>query len=410
MRLWTAGVYATAVLVCGLTATNVHADSITTNLFYTTSAGPPNNVSKAVVTLSQDCVFDCPTRLTIGSITPLASLDGADGIIFAPDGNLLIGGQSVGFGGGTNPARVHEITANGFLVGDGILPSGNGAYHLTIGPASDNTFRLALRLLCNSPTGDCGPHYSRFLPLPSPLTGQAADSVNVSGPPGADLRLTGLAFDPVNNTWYYGATPQGSNAGDFGTITFGEGAGEVKLPFVDVCALGGCPAYNLLYDPSSNDIIMDGGSTVAQFDPLTNTIVSSITVPGEQFDGAAVDGNGHLFVASNTGNLLGVDYSSDADHLINGPGAGHVVAPLAADLSGVALPPTVVAAPEPTSIALLGMGLLALCLFRCRPGPRRGSALPQRRELSGDDLRVGDLALEDADVAGKLVHAGDEFR
>jgi hypothetical protein len=92
MRLSNTQVYATAVLVCGLTATNVNADPVTTDLFYTTSAGPPNNVNKAVVTLGQDCVFDCPTRLTIDSITPLASLPGADGIIFTPDGDLLIGG------------------------------------------------------------------------------------------------------------------------------------------------------------------------------------------------------------------------------------------------------------------------------------------------------------------------------
>jgi hypothetical protein len=39
-----------------------------------------------------------------------------------------------------------------------------------------------------------------------------------------------------------------------------------------------------------------------------------------------------------------------------------------------------------------------------------GSTVPQSGELSGDDVLVRDLALQDADVAGELVHAGDEFR
>jgi hypothetical protein len=367
MRLWNTRVYAAVAVAYGLFAINANADPITTNLFYTTTAGPPNNVNRAVVTLSQDCQFTvCTGQLAISGNTPLASLDGADGIVFAPDGNLLIGGQSVGFGGGTDPARVHEISpTTGAFIGDGILPPGNGAYHLALGPASDNTFRLALRVLCNSPTGDCGAHYSRFLPLETPI-GQLAESVDVFGPPGADLRITGMAFDPANNTWYYGATPDGSIAGEFGTITFGEGAGEIKIPFPNVPF----PALGLLFDPSSDDIIMNSGETIAQFDPRTNTIVSSITRTGEQFDGAAVDGKGHLFVASHTGFLLGVDYSNDEGHLINGPGATNAMAPLApleAKLSGIALEPTVVTAPEPASLALLGTALLALGLFHRRP-------------------------------------------
>jgi hypothetical protein len=138
-----------------------------------------------------------------------------------------------------------------------------------------------------------------------------------------------LAFDPANNTHYYGATSDGSTEGQFGTITFGEGAGEMHL------FPGLFPANNLAFDAFSNTIIMSSGPTIAQFDPTADAIVSSITIPGESFEQASVDGNGHLFVVSNTGDLLGVDFDKATHKLINGRGATHAVAFLATDLVGV---------------------------------------------------------------------------
>jgi hypothetical protein len=37
-----------------------------------------------------------------------------------------------------------------------------------------------------------------------------------------------------------------------------------------------------------------------------------------------------------------------------------------------------------------------------------GLLLPQRRELRRDDILIRHVAGEDADVTGKLIHAGDE--
>ncbi len=167
-----------AILACGLFAAGAYAAPVTTSLFYTTIAGPPDNVGVAVVTLSG-------STLAIDSNTALASVNGAAGIVIAPDGNLLIGGQSQGFGGGASPAVLHEITRTGAFVGDGILPPGNGAYHLALGSTTPSG--LFLRALCNAPTGGCGPSFTRFSMSNKPITGQTGISFGMVGPPGADL-------------------------------------------------------------------------------------------------------------------------------------------------------------------------------------------------------------------------------
>src|SRR5947209_8185790 len=73
------------------------------DLFFTRFTGPPNNVDK--VSFSYD-----GTTATLGATVPLASPAGADGIIFSPIGNLLVGGQG---------AAVYEITTAGASVGTG---------------------------------------------------------------------------------------------------------------------------------------------------------------------------------------------------------------------------------------------------------------------------------------------------
>jgi len=344
----------TAVLLCGVCAAAANANPITLELFYTTSAG---NVGTAVVTLNG-------STLTIDSNTPIASLSSAAGIIFAPDGDLLIGG-------GAAPAIITEIAPSGPIGGDrvvgyGILPPGNSAFNLAVGPPNPPNTGTVLRALCN---GDCGSNFTTFFPLSSPISGQMGQSFPVTAAPGqptdAITAITGLAFDPANNMWYYGATPDGTSTGDFGTVTFGEGAGLVRI--ADNLHLK-APAHSVLYDPFSNDIIFDSGDTIDQFDPLTDSIVSSITCVGQQFEEASVDGQGHLFVASSTGDLLGVDYSATPGRLIDGSCAPSELAFLANDLYGVVVAPT----PEPSSIALLGTALLGLTLF----SRRRCPALP----------------------------------
>ena len=67
-----------------------------------------------------------------------------------------------------------------------------------------------------------------------------------------------------------------------------------------------------MYDPLTGDIIIVGLSDVTQIDPKTMTIVSTRDFSSlgiNELDQGSVDGQGHLFVADNSGKLLFIDYS-----------------------------------------------------------------------------------------------------
>lgn len=335
-----------AGLVLGLFAVAAQADMVTTNLFYTTFAGG-TNVHTANVTLSG-------SSLTVNTNSGLTSTAGADGIIFLPNGHLAIAGQ----GGGGFPGQVHEITTGGAAVANASDPFNgntfNGAYHFALNGNSTSLYNL-----CN---GQCGANLTQMNLSGSggvvDLSTGTNISVTVSGTGSNDVR--GLIFDPGNSTWYYGTAGDGSTAGDFGTVSFsGTTATLTRL-------LSNVPAHGLTYDPFTGDIMFSSGDEIAQFDPTSGTIVSTLTLDpsfGNAFDQSAADGKGHLFVASNNGLLYGLDYDSAAGHLIGNGTDGFAflasalddIAPLSGSGSHV---------PEPGSLALLALGLAGLGFSR----------------------------------------------
>lgn len=321
-----------AALLIGFTSTFMWADPLSGNLFYTTFTGA-NRVFEVHFTFNGTNSFTLgpsSALLPAGAVPPLA---GADGLAFAPDGNLLIGGQS---------NNLAEITTGGAFVAS--VTPGSKSFALAVASAAPNSIVYSV---CN---GGCGSHAISAVTLAGGGLSSNGVAYTVSG---SDLDIRGLAFDPVNHIWYYGAA--GDNAlGDFGTVVFN----DVTHTAVTTALLTKVPAHDVWFDPFTHDIMMNGEGFISQFDPTSGTIVSTLKGHGP-FDNLTTDGHGHLFAASNSGGLEFVDY--DKSGLIGAAGNFSTQPFLAVHLDDIApfAPPTP-KVPEPGSIVLLGTVFLGL--------------------------------------------------
>jgi len=323
------------LLSLGLAATTAYAGPITTTLYFTNYASHQIQSTKGTYT-GNGTVGNGTFTLTAPNV--ITTTPGADGIVRNPNnGDLLIGGQS---------NAVYQVNPNtGTFT---TATPGVQAYHLAVDPNKNVVWASGI------------PGALSAVPI-NPFGGAGTVKSITNSVTGFGQNITSLAFTPSNGVFFTDAGPSGY--GDFGSINLTTGVATVLLS-------GVAAAHGMVYDPFSGDLILGGSDQITQIDPTTGTIVSSATFLGNAFDQGAVDGLGHIFWASNNGQLFFMDYSTT--NLVGSTGnfvsdnfyQGNLddVAPLI----GAGGTSTSTPVPEPGTLALLGLGFASLVASRRR--------------------------------------------
>jgi len=300
-----------ALLLYGISA---FAGNVTGTLYFTTFSGGANVHSVGFT-------YNPGVSFTLGSVTDLTPTPGADGLLFDPlNANLMVAGQSSGF-------VSEEPKTGGTVTNVNVGPAGQ-SYHLAL--TSNNS------AVWNMANGQ-----NAFISVvPLPFNSAAGTSYPVTG---SDTDIRGVIFDPVTSQYYYTTAPDGGQ-GNFGTIVFNGSS------FVTTRIQSGLWAHGISYDPFSKDLIINSGNFIQQIN-TAGTVLGTLTGPGN-FDQAAENGKGLLFVASNSGYLEFADYAATG----NIQTATFTTAPFLAGslddiapLSGQGAP-----TPEPGTLLLLG--------------------------------------------------------
>jgi hypothetical protein len=338
-----------AVTCLFLSAGTLHAEIFTGTLYYTNFAGG-NNVDK--VTFN----YDSSTHsLSVGSAQVVANVNGADGIMFAPNGNLIVTSNT------TN--SVYRIDAT----------NGNVLQTVNTGTPGFPDFHMAL-----DPNGTQFYSSDRYDRVSGPLdtfkinSNGSFDNATTTSIAGGDSNVTQLAFAPNGKILYTDGTPNSN--GSVGLFTFGAGADTTDQLFG---ANQITAAHGVVYDPYTGLWTMFGGGAVATLDPNAGSdaaIIGSLKqehgINGD-FDQGSVDGFGHALIAGN-GQITFIDYSqthditSPLDTVIKVSGFDNIddVAPLV----GLGAPSNT---PEPSSFILFGMAVTGLGAARWRKRKQR---------------------------------------
>jgi len=211
-------------------------------------------------------------KFTLDKPSAVATLSGVDGAVFAPDGDLLVGGQ------GNTVHKVH--------IADGKskdVRANTSAYHLSMDPSGKKVWAAGI------------PGPLAEVPL-NPFGDGIPDQLS-----GDDETVTSLAFDGSGHAYY---TAGGSGGyGDVGTIDLKKFITRKKIENLPA-------AHGMAFDPFSGNLLLFGSTHITQIDPGSMKVVSDLEIKaGVVLDQGTVDGHGYVFVASNSGQLVFVDYS-----------------------------------------------------------------------------------------------------
>jgi len=293
-------------------------------MYYTTFSGGVN-VHKV------DFNYNGTNSFALTNNTGLASIGGADVIVFTSDGFLAVGGQ------GSTVYRVNPANGSSTSQSTG----GPAAFHMSVAPDGS--------ILAASIPGQPVKFNSTLTNNGTPLT--------FAG--GSDSVLDTIVFDSSGQGWYTDSSSGGN--GNFGKVNF---SGNTYTTVRTIT--GAAATHGAAYDSFSNTIITFGAGTISQISVSTGQIIHSLTGFAGTFDQGAVDGAGHIFAANNDGNLTFIDYSNSPGNLsaaqfVNTQFLANSlddVAPLSGlGSSGV---------PEPSTMALLGAGGLSWVVYRLR--------------------------------------------
>jgi hypothetical protein len=308
-----------ALAMMGLTT--AHAAAIFSGtLYYTNFQGGGDNVNKVAFSYNQGT-----QTLTLGPAVGIAATPGADGIIFAPDGNLLVGGQT-----SQKVYDVNPTTGTFTSVAPGSAGADQNSYHLALDPSGTKFY-----------TSDFGGALDT-VPLPF---GTLGSTRTISG---GDTGVTQIAFGTgTSNVFYVDGQPNGF--GNIGLINIATGV-TTRL-FTNIQ-----PAHGLIYDPFTGLMTMFGAGEVGTMTTSGTGLKISSSLNSD-FDQGAVDGFGHALIAGNN-EITFLDYSishdiTHPDKVIIETGFNNIddVAPLTGVGSNT---------PEPGSIFLVGTALAGL--------------------------------------------------
>ncbi|MHB1501621.1 MAG: hypothetical protein ACYCYK_10740 [Candidatus Dormibacteria bacterium] len=325
----TAGVLGLVATVVVGTA-SVAASSATGTLYFTCygnqgGTSPGNCTAGSTAATVQKAVYQFNgSTFTVSSATTVANPPGADGAVFAPNGDLLVAGQSatkVEIGGNPVPGDVYEINPTTGRVVAAVTSGIKEVDHLSLDPSGKylwaggyETGLARIQLSAFTATGGSGRSCT--------ITSSAA-----SAP--ADQYVNTIEW--VGTQPYYTASNPGNlfgGYGNFGTITLDYKSGSCTV-VVDPLLQNFAAAHGMSYDPANSSLILYGSNMIAQVDPSTVKVIAEIgfgqscttgisasnclhlhssppssTSGANQFDQGAVDSLGNIFVADNNGDLV----------------------------------------------------------------------------------------------------------